>query len=203
MGLSPITATYLGITGHDEALDDFSPAGHAQQSELRRTTLSLLEQATPVDDIDTVTIAAMVERLGLAEEEHAAGLDEMSLNVIASPLQAIRDVFDLMPTDSDEAWSTIATRMGAVPDALDRWVESLRSAATQGNVAARRQVEACVQQCIDLTADNGYFATLLANARSGDAELAPEVAARLATGVTGARDSYAALGATLATVVLH
>ena len=28
VGLSPITATYLGIAGHDEDLDDFSPAGH-------------------------------------------------------------------------------------------------------------------------------------------------------------------------------
>ena len=39
----------------------------------------------------------MRERLGSAEEIHAAGLDEMSLNVIASPLQELRDVFDLMP----------------------------------------------------------------------------------------------------------
>ena len=30
--LSPIAATYMGIPGHDEDLDDFSPAGHAAHS---------------------------------------------------------------------------------------------------------------------------------------------------------------------------
>jgi hypothetical protein len=99
VGLSPITATYLGITGHDEDLDDFSPAGYAAQSDLRTRTLAALARATAVDDIDRVTLAAMRERLGLAEETYAAGLDEMSLNVLASPLQSIRDIFDLMPTE--------------------------------------------------------------------------------------------------------
>ena len=70
--LSPITATYLGIAGHDEDLDDFSPAGHEAHAELRRRTLAELERVTPVDDIDRVTIAAMRERLGLAEETHLA-----------------------------------------------------------------------------------------------------------------------------------
>ena len=36
VALSPINATYLGIPGHEEDLDDFSPAGHAAQLELRR-----------------------------------------------------------------------------------------------------------------------------------------------------------------------
>ena len=83
--LSPTAATYMGIPGHDEDLDDFSPAGHAAHSALRRRTLAALAQAAPVDDIDRVTVSAMQERLTLSEEIHAAGLDEMSLNVIASP----------------------------------------------------------------------------------------------------------------------
>ena len=68
VALSPITATYLGIAGHDEDLDDFSPEGHEAHAELRRRALAELDRATPVDDIDRVTIAAMRERLGLAEE---------------------------------------------------------------------------------------------------------------------------------------
>jgi uncharacterized protein (DUF885 family) len=96
--LSPITATYLGFAGHEEDLDDFSPAGHSAQYDLRHKTLGALAQATPIDDIDRVTLAAMQERLGLAQETHAAGLDEMSLNVLACPLQGIRNVFDLMPS---------------------------------------------------------------------------------------------------------
>ena len=100
--LSPLEATYLGVPGREDALDDLSPAGLAAHSELRRRTLAELEAATPVDDVDRVTVEAMRERLGLAEEIHAAGLDAMELNNIASPMQAVRDVLDLMPTDTEE-----------------------------------------------------------------------------------------------------
>ena len=41
----------------------------------------------------------MRERLGVQIDLHDAGLDLGELNVIASPLQTMRDVFDLMPTD--------------------------------------------------------------------------------------------------------
>ena len=67
VGLSPITATYLGLPGHDGELDDLSPEGFAAHSRLRRETLSALDRATPVDDVDRVTVEAMRERLGLAE----------------------------------------------------------------------------------------------------------------------------------------
>ena len=160
VGLSPITATYLGIGGHDGDLDDFSPAGHAAQSDLRRRTLDALAEATAVDDIDRVTLAAMRERLGLAEETYVAGLDLMSLNVLASPLQAIRDVFDLMPTRTAQDRATFTTRMAKIPAALDSYVTSLREAALSGLVSPRRQVRACAAQCVQLSAEDGYFANL-------------------------------------------
>ncbi|WP_346767679.1 DUF885 domain-containing protein [Knoellia koreensis] len=199
--LSPITATYLGIPGHEEDLDDFSPAGHDAQSQLRRDTLEQLDRATPTDDIDRVTIAAMRERLGLAEEVHAAGLDEMSLNVIASPLQEIRGTFDLMATATDEDWGVIARRLAKVPTALEQWKESLLAAAERGDVAPRRQVEACIKQCEDLTADDGYFATLVEDARLSDGndpgELSEASRAALAEAAGQASEAYAALGAWL------
>jgi uncharacterized protein (DUF885 family) len=193
VALSPITATYLGIAGHEEDLDDFSPAGHEAHAELRRRTLAELDKATPVDDIDRVTVAAVRERLGLAEETHQAGLDEMTLNVIASPLQEIRGTFDLMPTTTDEDWGVIARRMAKVPTALDQWLESLHSAAGKGNVAPRRQIEACIKQCADLTADDGYFANLLSGAKADDAQLGDAVRGELETAVRAATNAYARL----------
>ena len=196
--LSPITATYLGIPGHEEELDDFSPAGHEAHAELRRETLSRLEAASPVDDIDRVTLAAMRERLGLAEETHAAGLDEMALNVIASPLQEVRGCFDLMATATDEDWGVISRRMEKVPAALEQWKQSLLAAAGKGNVAPRRQVEACIQQCADLTAGDGYFATLLKDARLSDGEddgdLSEGTRAGLAAATQAASAAYGELG---------
>lgn len=202
VALSPITATYLGIAGHDEDLDDFSPAGHEAHAELRARTLVELEKATPDDDIDRVTIAAMAERLGLAEETHQAGLDEMSLNVIASPLQEIRGVFDLMPTATNEDWGVIARRMAKVPTALEQWRESLMSAAGKGNISPRRQVQKCIDQCGDLTADDGYFANLLRGAKVDGTDLDDPVRAELETAVEAARTAYTAVGAWLGAELL-
>jgi len=202
VALSPITATYLGIAGHDEDLDDFSPAGHAAAAELREATLAQLGQAAPVDDIDRITISAMTERLGLAQETYRAGLDEMSLNVIASPLQDVRSVFDLMATDTGKDWSTIAVRMSKVPTAMDQWVESLRAAAARGQVAPQRQVQACIGQCEEFTVDEGYFATLLAGAKVGGQPLSGEVAMALRDAVGQASDAYRRLGETLRSEIL-
>ena len=192
----------MGIPGHDEDLDDFSPAGHAAHSALRQRTLAALAQASPVDDIDRVTVSAMQERLTLSEEIHAAGLDEMSLDVIASPIQGIRSVFDLMPTDTPAQWAVIATRMSKVPRALEQYVESLTAAAARGLVSPRRQVEACIGQCEEFTADDGYFATLVQGARAGGQELDPATATALADAVSAASDAYAALGQTLRREIL-
>ena len=196
--LSPISATYLGITGHDEEIDDFSPAGHEAHATLRAETLAQLDRATPVDDIDRVTLAAMRERLGVAEETHRAGLDEMALNVIASPLQSIRGCFDLMPTATDEDWGTLSRRLERVPEAISNWQVSLLSASARGHIAPRRQVEACIQQCVDLAADDGYFATLVAGARlsqdTGPGELAASTKDTLTSAAEAASAAYAELG---------
>ena len=160
VALSPIEATALGIPGQDHLLDDFSPDGHAAASDLRRSTLSALRTASAQDDVDAVTLAALQERLELAEEIHDAGYDLADLNVIASPLQMMRDTFDLMPTDSDEDWETIAHRLRAVPEALDGWFASLHHAASQGIVAAQRQIERCSEQCGEHGGRDGYFLSL-------------------------------------------
>ena len=160
LALSPMTGTYLGSTERQDELDDFSPAGLAERNELVRRTLAAIGDATAADDVDKVTIDAMTERLGLDAAGYDAGIQHASLNVIASPLQEIRDIFDLMPTDTPEQIDTIGRRMRAIPQALDGWFESLQVAAERGMVASRRQVLACIEQTKDHTADDGYFATL-------------------------------------------
>jgi uncharacterized protein (DUF885 family) len=195
--LSPIEATYLGVAGHDEDLDDFSAEGYAAHADLSRRTLAALEDASPVDDIDRVTIAAMRERLGLAVESYEAGLDEMALNVIASPLQGIRGAFDLMPSQTDDDWGVISRRMAKVPQALDQWVATLQQSANRGLVEPRRQVEACIRQTADLTDEDGYFVTFAKEAKAGDKELSPAVRADLERSVAAAAEAYRRLGDSL------
>jgi len=197
--LSPITATAMGIAGHDEDLDDFSPAGHAAIADLGGKTLAALALATPGDDIDRVTIAAMQERLGLEAETYAAGIDLMSLNVLASPLQGIRDTFDLMKTGTDADWMTLATRMTKVPAALESYIESLRAAAARGLVTPKRQVVACVAQCVDLAAEDGYFSNLLSvnlveNPKTGKVALGDAAASALRNAVDQASSAYLRMG---------
>ncbi len=189
--LSPINATYLGVPGHDEDLDDLTPAGNAAHARLREATLAELALAAPADDVDRVTVAAMTERLQLAQERYAAGLDEMSLNVLASPLQSVRDVFDLMPQDTEDHWRTFAVRMSKIPGALEGYKESLLLARERGQVTPRRQVTACAEQSRDLVADDGYFAKIVEDAKVDDAPLDGEVKAQLAEAAKAAAAAYA------------
>lgn len=181
VALSPLTATYLGVPGHDHEMDDFSPPGHRAKADLARQTLTKLDAAQPVDDVDRVTLSAMRERLELEVEAFEAGIPLASLNVIASPLQEMRDIFDLMPTDTDEQIETIGRRMQTLPRALDQWFESLAEAASRGDVAAKRQVEACIKQTEDHTADDGYFTTF--------AQQNPQIADQIRSAATAYADA--------------
>src|SRR5699024_12078515 len=87
--------------------------------------LTALEGVQPTDEVDRITQLAMRERLGLELELDEAGENLGQLNVIASPLQFIREVFDMMPTETEEHWSNIAARMHAVPEAIEGYVQSL------------------------------------------------------------------------------
>lgn len=160
LALSPTAATTLGVPGRDGELDDYSPAGLAAKTDLARTTIARLADVTPADDVDRVTVDAMRERLGLQVEIADAGLDLMSLNNIESPFQGMRDILDLMSTDTAQQRADVGARLRAMPAALDQWFESLRAAAADGNVAAARQVRACIDQAVNHSAADGYFATL-------------------------------------------
>ena len=122
----------MGIIGHDDDVTDYSPDGVGARVNAARSALRDLDGTSPVDDVDRVTIAAMRERLGLQIELHDARLDVGDLNVIASPLQSMRDVFDLMATDTDEDWALIGRRMSKVPDRVTGYAEALRSAVAAG-----------------------------------------------------------------------
>ncbi len=113
-------------------------------AEASRAVLAELDTVEPVDDVDRVTVSAMRERIGLELELHEADEFLGMLNNIASPVQELRDIFDLMPTDTPEQWENIAARLEALPGAMAGVIESLRLAASRGRVAARRQVDECV-----------------------------------------------------------
>ena len=159
--LSPLSATGMGLPGHDHEMDDLSPAGHDAVAQAGRDVLARLAGLEPADDVDRVTLSAMRERIGLDLELHEAGEGLRSLNNIESPVQQLRDVFDIMATDSVEAWENIASRMSLLPGAVDGYIESLTAAAAKGDVAAVRQVRECVAQARELAADDSFFTSFV------------------------------------------
>src|SRR4029079_19302899 len=158
--LDPLAATSMGIAGHDHEMTDHSPAGLEARAELPPTTLLALAGGAQTDEIDQITLAAMRERLGLELELHEAGEFLRYLNNIASPVQNLRDVFDVMPPDDDEPGSNIAARLNALPFAVDGYIESLRLAASTGAVAAVRQVTEAARQAEELAdPETSFFTT--------------------------------------------
>ena len=188
--LSPLAATAMGVPGDATKIDDLSPAGIAERADATRETLKQIDQVQLVDEVDEVTAAAMRERLSLDLELYDAGEDFADLNNIASPLQAIRDTFDLMPTATADDWEVIAERMAAVPGAVDGYIESLRYAAEQkdGPFPALRQVKIGIEQATELAVDGSFWQQL---ARQADAS--EPLAGSLAAGAEKARAAYGRL----------
>jgi len=144
--LDPCAATEMGIIGHDDDVTDYSPDGVAARADATRNARRELDGVAPADDVDVVTIAAMRERLGVAIEINDAGLDVGELNVIASPLQTMRDVFDLMATETEDDWAVIGRRLSKLPDRIAGYADALRAAVAGGHAPPVRQVARGIEQ---------------------------------------------------------
>ncbi|MEL4503671.1 DUF885 domain-containing protein [Luteococcus sp. H138] len=197
--LSPCYLTSLGRPERQHEYDDFSPAGLERYDALNRETLARLEQASPADAIDRVTLAAMRERLGLEVEIHESGQDLLGINNIATALHQIRSVYDMMPTATDEDWRTIARRLHTVPDAIDGWLASQRAAVERGLLPARRQVDQLAEQVEQWSADGGFLDGLRDGARTDSGPLADDLAADLSDGIEVARAAFVGAALSLRT----
>lgn len=185
--LDPCAATELGITGHDDDVTDYSPEGVAARAEAARATLRELDGIEPADEVDVVTVAALRERLGAAVDVHDAGLDLGEINVIASPLQTMRDVFDLMATDTENDWALIAARLAKVPERAAGYADALRAAARGSHAPALRQVTRGVTQARQI-------AQLFAEMAAGAAPENRRLQAQLQQRTEAAADAYRQLG---------
>lgn len=165
---NPLNATWCGLPGHDHELPDFSPEATGRWADELRRTLHLVREAPKVDEADEVTAAAMTERLGLELESIEAGDQLAAVNNIDSPIQWLRDIFDLMPTKTDSDWANVASRMAAMSEALDGYIESLREGISRGIVPARRAVVDAAAQAAALSGQDSRFHELAAGSgRSG------------------------------------
>lgn len=190
--LDPLTATYLGVPGQDDALPDLSPDGYTARAELDSRLLRDLEGMDPRDDVDVVTAAAIRERHGLQRELFEAGEWRRSLNVIESPVQQLRDIFSLMPTDTTQSWASIAARMRGLPAALRQYRATLESGRSAGQVPPDRQIEEVIKQCDALAdKDTSFFTALVADPALPQGDFPSALRSELAAAAADARQAFA------------
>ncbi|HSP52031.1 MAG TPA: DUF885 domain-containing protein, partial [Cryobacterium sp.] len=126
-------------------------------------------------------------------ESAEAGLPLRDLNVIASPAQGIREVFDLMPTATVADWDTVSARLRALPAAIDGSIQTLRLGIERGSMPARRQVREVILQARRHAANDGFFAEFAANANPDTGSLPASLAQDLGTRARAAAAAYGTL----------
>ena len=192
--LDPAIATYIGIPGRLDDYEDLSPAGHARFIDESKHVLAKLEKATVVDDVDVVTKTDLASSIRLSLESDEAGLWMRDVNVIASPAQGIRDILDLMPTDTADNWADIAGRLGNLPRAIDGYIETLRLGIAKGVTPAKRQVREVIDQARKHAAAEGFFHNFTGGASlAGDAALPASLRADLERGAGASAGAYQVL----------
>jgi uncharacterized protein (DUF885 family) len=144
--LDPVGATRSGIPGHDAEMTDYSPDGIDARASLAQATLAELARLSRDVDRDRVAIGVMAERLQVSADQYAAGERWRDLRIIGSPVQGMRDCFDLMAYDTRDDWEIAAARMQLVPAGIAGLEQTLREGMSRGVVSARRQALACAQQ---------------------------------------------------------
>jgi len=187
--LNPAIGTYIGAEGEHSGYADYSPDGQARVITATKGVLARLEAAEVTDDVDLVTKTELVSTLKLDLEADAAGLWMRDLNNLASPVQDIRGVLDLMPTASSADWAVIADRLHNVPAAIDGYIATLRHGIESGVVPAKRQVAEVVTQAKQIAARGGFFDSFIAQAETAGAD-GNTLQSALAEGAALAAASY-------------
>jgi uncharacterized protein (DUF885 family) len=188
--LNPTLGTYIGMDrGNLGEWGDYSPAGHDAKADAARAVLAELEAATPLDDVDKVTKDDLLGTLKLDLEMHERNFALRDVNVLASPVQELRETYDLMPTDTEGDWANIASRLNSTPVAIAQYIETLRLGIEKGVVPAKRQVLEVVIQSRTTADPDGLFASLVAGATDASAGLTSD----LQKGAIAASGAYAEL----------
>ncbi|MDJ0952340.1 MAG: DUF885 domain-containing protein [Acidimicrobiia bacterium] len=193
----PDIATEVGIAGHDDRWTDLSPeGGEAALHTLRVLRRQVDSVPAPANDWDRVAID--LAKVTLEEEasyyEHEDHLRD--LNSMASPLQAMREIWDHMSKETDEDWTNIVYRLERLPAALDGYRTSLDEGRRKGMAVAERQVRAAVEQC-RVSAGTGSRLVKLLDAYE-EASGGGAMVGRLETAVTDARAAFSELADYLA-----
>ena len=100
--LEPFLATVLGAPGSADHLADYSPDGVLARTELTQRVLTQLRTTQSESTADELCRTLMLERLGTESAADDAGESWRMLRNFGSPVQTIRQTFDLCPKETKE-----------------------------------------------------------------------------------------------------
>jgi len=180
----PLFATESGITQYDHLLPDFSPQRTLDNIASTQEYLVALSGLSPLDDIDRIAVSVMEERLRARLTLLESGELSRVFSVLSSPVFSIREVFELMGSESDDQLVTIVQRLRQIRPSLESWRVTLEELAGNNELPPRRQVMGVAEQAATY-ASGSYvaFAQRVAPKAGAESEL-----------VAAARDADAACG---------
>ncbi len=202
--MHPIVATYLGVPGYDHLMPDYSPEAADRADAAVRDVLTRIQSETPETVQERRCSETVQDEMSAAIDRHEYGLHYAELNIIHSPVQSWREIFDLMPRNSTEDWENIASRMENIEGSIESYKATLDAGIDKNITAAKRQVQGCIRQ-IDAWLGKGehdpFFDAMATSGEASDAVDAA-LAQRLSAAATSANVAYQGLANYLSDVYL-
>ncbi len=190
--LNPIVATYLGVSGYDHLMPDFSPEASARSNAAEKDVLRRIQGERSESVRERRCSETVQEEMTWSIDQHELGLHYSGMNILHSPVQSLRQIFDLMPKSTTEDWENIASRMEGIGDSLASYRVTLAEGIDQGKTTSKRQTAGCIEQ-IDTWLGKGDatpFFDGIAEVGAGSDGVDDALAKRLSEAATVANTGY-------------
>lgn len=191
--LNPIAATYLGVPGYDHLMPDFSPEASDRANKAERDLLQRIQVECPKTVREHRCSETVQEEMTWSIDQYEAGLHYSGMNILHSPVQSLRQIFDLMPKSSTEDWTNIASRMEGIGDSLASYQVTLEKGIDIGLTTSKRQTAGCLEQIETWLGkgDTQPFFDGIAQAGTDSDEVDGALAKRLTQAASSANIAYA------------
>lgn len=192
----PLSATYMGLPGFDHLMADYSPESADAFHSDSLLALRAMEAAEPANDRERMCRDTFLDEARLSVEQFESREHLRDMNVLFSPVQNVRSIFDLMPQDSVEQWENIASRMEKIGDALAGYRQTLDIGRYEGLVTSQRQVNGCAEQCGVWAGegDKAPFFDSLVNALAASNISDDSLSSRIEDAAASATEAYDQMG---------
>ena len=191
-GLNPIVATYLGVPGYDHLMPDYSPEAMERSNAAEEDVLVRIQKERSESIRERRCSETVQEEMSWSIDQHEMGLHYSGMNILHSPVQSLRQIFDLMPKSTVGDWENIASRMEGIGDSLASYRLTLAEGIERGKTTSKRQTAGCVEQIDTWLGKGGAtpFFDGIAEAGAGLDEVDDSLARRLAAAAASANAAY-------------